>query len=77
MPEPAFPHAFGHTDQSLPDRTLIYLLPSRYIALCRSLNIPARYCTGYLGDTGAPPVDAPMDYAGWFEAYLVGAFTPD
>jgi transglutaminase-like putative cysteine protease len=44
------------------------------IALCRSLNIPARYCTGYLGDIGVPPVDAPMDFAGWFEAYLGGAW---
>jgi transglutaminase-like putative cysteine protease len=42
------------------------------IALCRCLNIPARYCTGYLGDIGIPAVDAPMDFAGWFEAYLGG-----
>jgi transglutaminase-like putative cysteine protease len=42
------------------------------IALCRCMNIPARYCTGYLGDIGIPPVDAPMDFAGWFEAYLGG-----
>ena len=42
------------------------------IALCRCLNIPARYCTGYLGDIGVPPVDAPMDFAGWFEAYIGG-----
>jgi len=40
------------------------------IALCRCMNIPARYCTGYLGDIGVPPMDAPMDFAGWFEAYL-------
>ncbi len=40
------------------------------ITLCRCLNIPARYCTGYLGDIGVPPVDAPMDFAGWFEAFL-------
>jgi transglutaminase-like putative cysteine protease len=40
------------------------------IAFCRCLNIPARYCTGYLGDIGVPAVDAPMDFAGWFEAYL-------
>jgi transglutaminase-like putative cysteine protease len=40
------------------------------IALCRCLNIPARYCTGYLGDIGVPAADAPMDFAGWFEAYL-------
>ncbi len=42
------------------------------IALCRCLNIPARYCTGYLGDIRIPPVHAPMDFAGWFEAYLGG-----
>lgn len=42
------------------------------VALCRCLNIPARYCTGYLGDIGVPPVDLPMDFAGWFEAYLGG-----
>jgi transglutaminase-like putative cysteine protease len=42
------------------------------IAFCRCMNIPARYCTGYLGDIGVPPVDAPMDFAGWFEAYLGG-----
>lgn len=40
------------------------------ITLCRCLNIPARYCTGYLGDIGMPPPYAPMDFAGWFEAYL-------
>jgi transglutaminase-like putative cysteine protease len=42
------------------------------IALCRCMNIPARYCTGYLGDIGIPPVDAPMDFSAWFEAYLGG-----
>src|SRR5947208_14404606 len=42
------------------------------LTLCRCMNIPARYCTGYLGDIGVPPVDAPMDFAGWFEAYLGG-----
>lgn len=42
------------------------------IALCRCMNIPARYCTGYLGDIGVPPVNAPMDFSGWFEAYIGG-----
>jgi transglutaminase-like putative cysteine protease len=42
------------------------------IALCRSMNIPARYCTGYLGDIGMPPPYAPGDFAAWFEAYLGG-----
>jgi transglutaminase-like putative cysteine protease len=40
------------------------------IALCRCMNIPARYCTGYLGDVGTPPPWGTMDFAGWFEAYL-------
>jgi transglutaminase-like putative cysteine protease len=42
------------------------------IAFCRALNIPARYCTGYLGDVGTPPPFAPGDFAAWFEAYLGG-----
>jgi transglutaminase-like putative cysteine protease len=36
------------------------------------MNIPARYCTGYLGDIGVPPPYGPMDFAAWFEAYLDG-----
>ena len=42
------------------------------VAFCRALNIPARYCTGYLGDAGLPPPYAPGDFAAWFEAYLGG-----
>ena len=42
------------------------------VALCRCMNIPARYCTGYLGDIGVPYSDAPMDFSAWFEAYLDG-----
>lgn len=42
------------------------------IALCRCVNIPARYCAGYLGDIGVPANPAPMDFSGWFEAYLNG-----
>lgn len=42
------------------------------LTLCRCLNIPARYCTGYLGDIGVPPDPAPGDFSGWFEAYLGG-----
>jgi transglutaminase-like putative cysteine protease len=139
-PEPSMPGAFEHTVQSLPDDTLLFLLPSRYcetehlaapawnlfgsmmpgwsrvqavcdfvhqhivfdyqsarptktawevfnerrgvcrdyahlaIALCRSLNIPARYCTGYLGDIGVPVMPFPMDFAGWMEVYLGGSW---
>ena len=42
------------------------------VAFCRCMNIPARYCTGYLGDIGMPPPYGPMDFAAWFEAYLDG-----
>jgi transglutaminase-like putative cysteine protease len=44
------------------------------VAFCRCMNIPARYCTGYLGDVGLPPPYSPMDFAGWFEAYLDGTW---
>jgi transglutaminase-like putative cysteine protease len=36
------------------------------------MNIPARYCTGYLGDISVPPEDSPMDFSAWFEVYLGG-----
>jgi transglutaminase-like putative cysteine protease len=42
------------------------------VTFCRCMNIPARYCTGYLGDIGVPPDPAPMDFSAWFEAYLGG-----
>ena len=42
------------------------------IALCRCMNVPARYCTGYLGDMGTAPPYGPGDFAAWFEAYLGG-----
>jgi transglutaminase-like putative cysteine protease len=40
------------------------------VTFCRCLNIPARYCTGYLGDIRVPAVPDPMDFSAWFEAYL-------
>jgi transglutaminase-like putative cysteine protease len=42
------------------------------IAFCRCMNIPARYCTGYLGDMGMPPPYGPMDFSAWFDVYLDG-----
>jgi transglutaminase-like putative cysteine protease len=44
------------------------------IALCRCMNIPARYCTGYLGDIGVPPLPDPMDFSAWFEVLLEGGW---
>jgi len=58
----------GHNDQVGVCRDFAHLA----ITLCRCMNIPARYCTGYLGDIGIPPVDYPMDFSAWFEAYLDG-----
>jgi transglutaminase-like putative cysteine protease len=42
------------------------------VALCRALNIPARYTFGYLPDIGIEPPDVPMDFHAWFEAYVGG-----
>jgi len=42
------------------------------VAFCRCMNIPARYCTGYLGDIGVPASPEPMDFSAWLEAYLGG-----
>jgi len=41
------------------------------VTLCRCMNIPARYCTGYLGDIGVPLTPF-MDFSAWFEVYLGG-----
>jgi transglutaminase-like putative cysteine protease len=46
------------------------------ITLCRCMNIPARYATGYLGDIGVPPVPDPMDFSAWFEVHLQGPEGP-
>lgn len=58
----------GHNDRRGVCRDFAHLA----ITLCRCMNIPARYCTGYLGDIGVPPDPAPMDFSAWFEAYLSG-----
>lgn len=42
------------------------------IALCRCMNLPARYVTGYLGDIGIPRAPYPMDFSAWMEVYLDG-----
>jgi transglutaminase-like putative cysteine protease len=42
------------------------------IALCRCMNIPARYCTGYMGDMDLPALVGDMDFSAWFDAYLDG-----
>jgi transglutaminase-like putative cysteine protease len=42
------------------------------ITLCRSMHIPARYATGYLGDIGVTVLPSPMDFSAWFEVFLEG-----
>lgn len=42
------------------------------VTFCRCLNIPARYCNGYLGDIGIPADPSPMDFNAWLEVYLGG-----
>ena len=44
------------------------------VTLCRCLNIPARYVTGWLGDMGVDPLDTPMDFHAWLEARLQGGW---
>jgi transglutaminase-like putative cysteine protease len=44
------------------------------VTLCRAMNIPARYCTGYISDVGTRPPFAVMDFAAWFEAYVGGCW---
>ena len=58
----------GHREQVGVCRDFAHLA----VALCRCMNIPARYCTGYLGDIGVPKVPDPMDWSAWFEVYLGG-----
>ena len=58
----------AYTEQQGVCRDYVHLA----ITMCRCLNIPARYCTGYLADIGVPAAGSPMDFASWFEAYLGG-----
>ena len=58
----------GHVEQVGVCRDFAHLA----VTLCRCMNIPARYCTGYLGDIGVPKDPAPMDFSAWFEVFLDG-----
>jgi len=59
----------GHEDRLGVCRDYAHLA----ITLCRCMNIPARYCTGYLGDIGVPEAGE-MDFSAWSEAYVDGAW---
>ncbi|HEY4986132.1 MAG TPA: transglutaminase family protein, partial [Bradyrhizobium sp.] len=58
----------GHDERTGVCRDFAHLA----VTLCRCMNIPARYCTGYLGDIGVPADPAPMDFSAWFEVFLSG-----
>ena len=58
----------GHAEQVGVCRDFAHLA----VTLCRCMNIPARYCTGYLGDIGIPYCPDPMDFSAWFEVFLEG-----
>jgi transglutaminase-like putative cysteine protease len=58
----------GHDERAGVCRDFAHLA----VTLCRCMNIPARYCTGYLGDIGVPADPAPMDFSAWFEVFLGG-----
>ena len=58
----------GFTDRTGVCRDFAHLA----VTLCRCMNIPARYCTGYLGDIGVHVGPEPMDFSAWFQAYLGG-----
>ena len=60
----------GHAERKGVCRDFAHLA----ITLCRCMNIPARYCTGYLGDIGVPIDPAPMDFSAWFEVFLDGTW---
>jgi transglutaminase-like putative cysteine protease len=61
---------FGY-EQSRVTRTVFEAHQERFaVAFCRCLNIPARYCTGYITDIGLPPPYALMDFSAWIEVYL-------
>jgi transglutaminase-like putative cysteine protease len=77
--------AFGY-QHARPTKTALDVYTERFgvcrdfqhlaVTLCRALNIPARYATGYLGDIGVPPSGTPMDFSAWFEVYLDDRWWP-
>ena len=40
------------------------------VALCRALNLPARYISGYLPDRDVEPLPTEMDFHAWCQVYV-------
>ncbi|MCJ2083129.1 transglutaminase-like domain-containing protein [Methylobacterium sp. J-090] len=75
----AFGYAFSHVDRTAADalaggRGVCRDYAHLFVAFCRALNIPTRYCTGYLSFIGEPEPHGPGDFAAWTECYLGGAW---
>ena len=81
-PRPTFGYQFAAATKSAHDvhaerRGVCRDFSHLAVTLCRCMNIPARYCTGYLGDIGVPPDDTPMDFSAWFEVICRRWYTFD
>lgn len=75
----AFGYAYSNVDRTAADALAVGRGVCRdfahlTVAFCRALNIPARYCTGYLSFVGEPEPHPPGDFAAWVEVYLGGAW---
>jgi transglutaminase-like putative cysteine protease len=74
-----FGYGYAHVDRTAADafasrRGVCRDYAHLFVAFCRALNIPTRYCTGYLSFIGEPEPHAPGDFAAWTEVYLGGAW---
>ncbi len=75
-----FGYGYAHVDRTAADafasrRGVCRDYAHLFVAFCRALNIPTRYCTGYLSFIGEPEPHAPGDFAAWTEVYLGGIGT--
>jgi transglutaminase-like putative cysteine protease len=62
--------ATGATDVYVQRRGVCRDFTHLAVAFLRGLNVPTRYCFGYLPDIDVPPAPEPMDFAAWLEAYV-------
>ena len=62
----------GATDALIEKRGVCRDFAHLAVTFCRCMNIPARYCTGYLGHIGLPPDPDPMHFSACFEVFLGG-----
>lgn len=73
----AFGYEFAHGDRTAQDayagrRGVCRDFTHLAVAFCLALNIPTRYCTGYVSFIGEPEPHPAGDFAAWMEVYLGG-----